>query len=692
MPETAAPTTETAFKGPGREGVGVAAGWIIWLVSALAAAAWFTHAAMRWHRFAFTTFDLAFYVQCLWRVVPGDPTAYSTLLDMPMLGNHADVIVLVLVPLFALIPHALTPVAVQTLICGLAGPLGYRTARAAGLEPPTSLALALTLLFTPAMCFAASFEFHPETLTTTFLLLMYYGQVRERRWIFWLGAVLTLSCKENMALLLAAYAVVHGAVELWKTRGAWKMSPILIQSILLIVVCAGWFLGYEKLLRPALNQANVDYGSLYDHLGGSLGAVALSPLTRPAAFFEALGNSLAGDLLWATLLPVAFLPLLRPRWIVIAGPILAQHLLSNRSSEWGVDHHYAAPILALWFAAAVEALVWLRNLRNPQSPFRIPHLAWLLPACAVLTIFLVRLPNKVRLIYQSTFAEGRLSVEKRHELLKDVRPQDRVFIGPPYMSHVAERDGLYSLQLLMKGSVTLGTAPYDPPKDSDFIVIDHQDISIFALIASFFHGPLYYEEDGTRIPGSDTILHNLMRGDRWITTRGVNEWSAYRRLAPGEAEPPNRFMPNLQPGKGVRVAPGSVLHFAEPRKRVLKRGEVLDLGMLWEFPEERDVIPWMWVRLEPATPENPPGLEAKGYRITRGMVLPQGYNNGMLWRDLWQMDPAVWNLPPGTYRLKLGFQDQAAVLASGRQAMKTGRSNAADAYLYSTDLGEIVLE
>lgn len=664
----------------------------IWLAAVIAAGLWLAHSASRFWNFSYTTFDLAFYVQCLWKVVHGDFTAYSTLLDMPMLGNHADIIVLVLAPIFAIFPHPLMPVAAQAIICALAAPLGYRTARFSGLEPGPSFFLALTLLLTPAMMHAASFEFHPEALTATFLMLMYHGQVRGRRWIFWSGALLTLSCKENMALLLAAYAIVHGALELWKLRRTgFTLSPMLVQSILLLLLCVGWFVGYEKILRPALNQSNVDYGSLYDHLGGSLGAVALSPFTNPAALFKALNESLRGNLLWATLLPVAFLPLLRPQWIIIAGPILAQHLLSNRSSEWNVDHHYAAPLLPLWFAAAVEALLWLRA-RLPRNEVPIRYLPLACAVLTVLTLFLVRTPQNVWALNKYGWVPGRLKVEDRHEMLKSVRPDDNVFIGPPYMSHVAKRDKLYSLQLLTKGSITLGITPYIPPTDCNFLVIDHLDISIFSLKASFFHGPLRYP-DGTEIAASDAILHKLLREGDWVTEQCVNEWSSYRRLKPGEPEPPNRFMPITGDEKNrVPIVKGSVLHFAEPRQRELPRTGVLDIGLLWEFPEEREIIPWMWLRLEPLVGVD----DGKGYPIVRGMVLPQGYNNGKLWRDIWRADLSVWNMPPGRYRLVLGFEDESSVVALHRRKQADPNSVTRADYeatiLRRIPLGEVVLE
>jgi uncharacterized membrane protein len=53
------------------------------------------------------------------------------------------------------------------------------------------------------------------------------------------------------------------------------------------------------------------------------------------------------------LAPLLALPLVRPRWLLIGTPILLQHLLSWRSSEWMLNFHYATPLLPLaWIRAA----------------------------------------------------------------------------------------------------------------------------------------------------------------------------------------------------------------------------------------------------------------------------------------------------------------------------------------------------
>src|SRR4051812_15851435 len=67
----------------------------------------------RWWTFQYETFDVAFYVQALWLAIRGHWEV--SLLNVPLLGNHAEPIVFLAAPLFALWPSPMLLVAIQTL-------------------------------------------------------------------------------------------------------------------------------------------------------------------------------------------------------------------------------------------------------------------------------------------------------------------------------------------------------------------------------------------------------------------------------------------------------------------------------------------------------------------------------------------------------------------------------------------------
>ena len=121
------------------------------------------------------------------------------------------------------------------------------------------------------------------------------------------------------------------------------------------VAAATWFVLCTLVIAPALGTAVPADSARYAHLGdlpgGFVSAVVMHPAKSAAAMWRGL---FGGNLAWATLLPFLLLPLLRPRWIVMAAPIFAEHLLSAQQSEWSVRFHHAAPLVPLLWIGAAE--------------------------------------------------------------------------------------------------------------------------------------------------------------------------------------------------------------------------------------------------------------------------------------------------------------------------------------------------
>src|SRR5688500_16387220 len=116
--------------------------WAALLFSALTFAISWWH----WWTFQYGTFDLAFYVQALWLALRGQWQV--SLLNVPLMGNHAEPIVFLLLPLFALCPHPLLFVAAQTLAFATMPFTAYRIGRRLELEPRAALLMALATLLT----------------------------------------------------------------------------------------------------------------------------------------------------------------------------------------------------------------------------------------------------------------------------------------------------------------------------------------------------------------------------------------------------------------------------------------------------------------------------------------------------------------------------------------------------------------
>jgi hypothetical protein len=265
------------------------------------------------------------------------------------------------------------------------------------------------------------------------------------------------------------------------------------------------------VITPALNRGNVDYGVLYGRLGNSTGEILRNLVVQPQLVATALQQSLLhGNLLWALLLPFVGLPLLRPRWLLVACPILLQHLLSWRQSEWTIYFHYAAPLLPLFWIAAVEAVGEQTSLL--LSPIKRWGAVGMLGGCVITQALLGPLPEMWGEL--ATYPAKRAERDQKNSVIAQI-PADASVVAPlSYLSHLAMRERLYSLHFILKGLRTLSHASYEPPASTDFVLIDRTDSATYDAAAGFYH-PAMKTRDGQVIPSSDELLEQFLSRADW---------------------------------------------------------------------------------------------------------------------------------------------------------------------------------
>ena len=604
-----------------------------------AASTWTSYA--RWANFEYRTFDLAYYVQALWQLIHG--RFQLSVQGVPLLGNHVEPIVVLLAPIFFLFRHPLVFVLVQNAALASMGPVAFSIGQRLGLDRKTALLLAGAVLITPATGYVALHEFHPEAFTAPFLLLMLHARLRGSLRAHWGWLIAVLACKENMALLIAAYCAVHVVLERKRPLAelrAWYLWPMAL-SIL-------WFLACTQLITPALNSGSIDYLALYDRLGASGGDILLKAITEPQRILGALFQSLGhGNLLWALLLPFLGVPLLRPRWLLIASPILLQHLLSWRSSEWTIYFHYAAPLLPLvWIGLAegtakIERWTPLPALVRRSLPFLV------IAACLAAQLFLGP-ASDIAATTARWFKEEPARARKQ-AFISQIPPEASVLAPLPYLSHLAMRENLYSLHYVLKGLKTLSRSTFSPPPPTDFVLIDYDDSATFDPVSGYYH-PTMRTVDGRVIPSSDRLLHEFLQPRSW-TVRATDELTLLRQ-GKSAAELPASIPSS---GETVEIAPGAVLTgMTKSADELTEPG--LEIRMNWNFQEPREVFPWMFLKLTPRDQRN-------GIVISRGLCAPEVTNGPH--QETWRITPSE-KIPEGDYRVEVFFVDNTKRVWAGK--------------------------
>ncbi|MEO6785998.1 MAG: DUF2079 domain-containing protein [Chthoniobacteraceae bacterium] len=580
-------------------------GTIIFSVIAIADS-WF-----RWATFQYTTFDLAFYAQGLW--LAGKGIWNVSLLGVPLMGNHQDPIVFLALPFYKIWSHPMLLVILQTLLLATMPFTGWRIARHLELGQKAAVWLGLATLLAPATGFVALHEFHPEALAAPLLLLMFEARMMRRLGLFWVLFILVLACKESMGLLLAWISLVYCVIERDRDR-EWRFHWNIIPGC----VALGWFLLCVLAIGPALNGGRVDFLELYSHLGNSGGAILGGFLTHPSTAAAALWRGLtSGDLVWGMLVPFLLLPVLRPRWIIMAAPIFLQHLLSWRESEWSIHFHYAAPLVPLLWLGAAEAsaaLFWRDVLAG-----------WVVVACAICQFWF----GPIRSVWR-TVAGSQTALWARgwkSSMLAVVSPNDSVTAGIPYLSHLTNRTQLYSLHHVLKGLNTLSRTEYKPPAVTDVLIMDTADRATFDVAAGFFH-PQMRTVDGRVIPASDLLLHQFMSQQQWHPI-ARNEFAIFLK---GAAQTAKSYQ-----GEGRKLDDYNSLVAFQGMPPLA--GDSMLFGISWELKPGRQSLlaASLYLRAE----------DGRLFLIGKGPIAP-GVESGR-YTEAWSVrqPPSV---PPGKYR------------------------------------------
>ncbi len=236
------------------------------------------------------------------------------------------------------------------------------------------------------------------------------------------------------------------------------------------------------------------------------------------------------------------------------------------------------------------------------------------------------------------------------------------------------REKLYSLHYILKGLKTLSRSSYEPPSSTDFVLIDYRDSATFDPGAGFYH-PTMKTVDGRIIPSSDRLLHDFLKKAVWTADeqddltllRNLRSTVTAEQSSPADEEP------------GVFSIGATRLLSIGTTGEIVSRSQPLEVHLRWRFQGERDVFPWMLLRL------------SRDEKVTvallvKGLCVPEATEG--IYTETWRVVTAE-RLLPGDYSLEALFVDN-----SKRAWFETTSGGGGDSTLLSppVSLGHIKVE
>jgi len=328
--------------------------WLPTLVASLLVAGMFAFACLgsiRIHDKMLTSnFDFGIFENLFWNTLHG---RHGFALERPYFGEHAEYLLYALLPVYALFPRSETLLVLQSaFIVGAGIPL-YLLARRWLRSGWQAVVLVAVYLAFPTVQGCVFYDFHFLPLSVFFVLwaALFYAQ---RRYVgFWFAAFLAATCREDVALGLAAVGFALVLVGRTKKLGAG----------LGVLGCA-WFV-YVKFfwMQRFGNQVFLDYyADLVPPGAHGFEAVVQTLVSNPV---YTLSRILTEDKLLLALhllVPLAFVPIRRAGMLILFLPgLLVVGLATNHSAITQFQFHYSMHFVPYLFVAAIVLLALRRE-------------------------------------------------------------------------------------------------------------------------------------------------------------------------------------------------------------------------------------------------------------------------------------------------------------------------------------------
>ncbi|TMB78357.1 MAG: DUF2079 domain-containing protein [Chloroflexi bacterium] len=346
--------------------------WVFPAVPLLAAAvafAWTLHGDLqRLYGMTSEAWDLAYDQQVIWNISQGQGF-YSSFARANFLGIHLEPIFVVLAAVEKLWPSPTVLLIFSSAGLAATAPAAYLFFRAIlpaeRVESPwLAVALSAPIPFWAALQEAARDFFHPENMALSFALLAAWAGIRGRRVAMWSFCVLDLSCKEDQVYTVAMIAILMSAYGAPAVKKHWRF---------VLYLAVAWLLIGTGIVQQHFRNAGYSDFIYYLWLLGLDPANPVSPL----AIAEQLVRPQALSMLAAIIASMFALPLLAPRWLLLAIPPYLANVLSAHNPQNDLHLHY---VLLLLFPLMVAGGLGGRRLLQLRSIKPAVALAAMLPA------------------------------------------------------------------------------------------------------------------------------------------------------------------------------------------------------------------------------------------------------------------------------------------------------------------------
>ena len=442
--------------------------------------------------------DLGLYTHTAWHYLHGtihDSTLFQAV-AAPMLADHFDLLLVLFSPLLLIFGTWTLPLVQWISI--IAGALGVRAflLTCGSSERLAVSGMAIFLCFFGVFA-ASAFDYHSNVVATMALPWLLTALMLGRKRSAILLFVFMVMAKENMGLWVGTVTLVF-AMD--------KMLPMTMRRFTRVLgaIALCWSALVILFIMPAMasdgQYAHFDYPLISGLLHPADGEQRTSLWSLFLGLFIDLSGAKDGTAItlefWAILiLSGGWALAVRPRWGIMALPLIAQKMWHNEPAKWAVFGQYSiefAPLVAIAFSLVIAR--WTRD--GARS-----WILWLAPVivacCTVRTMDnTIAFHDKSRMrFYQAEHYRRSYDTDLVRSVIDTIPPDLVVSAQSPAVPHLALRERVYQYPLVRdadmifllpkEGTYPLDTATYHLKLDSllrePAWEVSHQDGSLIML-------------------------------------------------------------------------------------------------------------------------------------------------------------------------------------------------------------------
>lgn len=313
-------------------------------------------------------FDLGIYNNCLYQYGHFHKNHYPYLHYMfsNFLADHFSLYTVILSPLYYLFgSYTLLYIQILSVLFGAIGVYKIIQNRYNHYYLPEIAMIHYLSFF--GIYSALSFDYHDNTVAAMLVpWFIYYFDLKKTKWVI-IFAILIVIGKENMPIWLS---FVCAGLFLLNYKDKQKRNLAFILSI----ACLVYVIVIIKVVMPALddNMAENGYNAFkYSILGSNGGEILSNLIHHPSTIFKALFNShitqypelndIKKELYICLLYSGGFMLFIKPQYLIMLIPIVAQKVFSDDFGKWGINHHYSIEFTPIIIICFYDGISYLKN-------------------------------------------------------------------------------------------------------------------------------------------------------------------------------------------------------------------------------------------------------------------------------------------------------------------------------------------